>query len=117
MGLTKAIADLARHIDALAEIQRSKTIQHTPQALALNEFHRDERGCAATVEVVNATNVLVCDSSSKPKFVFQTVDERRLIRDFRPQYLEGNTLSCFAIIRFENNTHAAHADTLQDLIA
>src|SRR5262249_60669279 len=64
MGFAKAIADLACHIDRLADIQRAKAIQHTPQALALHEVHRDESGCSATVVVVSTTKLLPSDSSS-----------------------------------------------------
>src|SRR5262249_34558130 len=87
MGFAKAFAELAWRIARLADIQRPRWIPSPPQALALHELHRDESGCSATVEVVNATNVLVCDSSSESQFVFQTLDDRKLIRDFRSQYL------------------------------
>src|SRR5262245_56380552 len=101
MGFAKAIADLACHVDGLADIQRAKAIQHTPQALALHELHRDESGCSATVEVVNAANVLVCDSPSESKFIFQTFDDRKLIRDFRSQYFQREYFAGLAIIFFE----------------
>src|SRR5262249_32473946 len=117
MGLIKAIADLACHVDSLAEIERTKAIQHMPQALALNKLHRNEGGSFTAVEVVNTTNVLVCNSSREPEFVFQTLDERRLIRDFRSQYLEGKNLSRFAIICFANNAHAAHCAAVLNLRA
>src|SRR2546430_12331432 len=103
VGLAQTVTDLLSELDALAGAECVKAVQHAPQAFAFNEFHGDEGGSVAAVEIVDAAYVLMRDFSSKPQFVLEAFQRSRRIRDLGLEDFERHKLSSFAIAGFEDN--------------
>jgi hypothetical protein len=83
MRLTKTFADLPCDLDSSACAQCAESVENPSQTLAFDEFHRNEGKASGAVEIVDAANILVSDSTRQPQFVLEGIDERRLARNLR----------------------------------
>src|SRR5262249_33806290 len=115
MCLMEAFTDLVCDLDPCACAQRAESVENAPETFALNELHRDKRNSRSAIKVVNAADVFMCNFPREPQFVFEGIDQRRLVGDLGFEDFERNDLTGFAIPSLEQETGRSDPNPGQDL--
>jgi hypothetical protein len=83
---------------------------------AIDEFHRDEAEIARGTQIEDADDVLVCDLAGEDEFLFEAVENPRLICQVRANHLQGDGAIQFPVFGLIRDTHAAMPEYLYDFV-
>src|SRR5215469_8460933 len=91
--------------------------QQVVKALALNVLHSNELDTLGFPEVENPDDVAIRDLPGKNQFLFEALQNIRIIGHFRADYLQGNCASELPVYGLVDGAHAPFPQDLHDLVA
>src|ERR1700757_1348407 len=113
----QAAQHLAHDVHRFGNWQLALLSQDLIEALALDVLHRDETDPTGLTKVEDANYVSICNLAGEDQFLLEPLKDFGIAGEFGPDHLEGDNAAQFEVFRFVDGTHAAFAESLQDLIA
>src|SRR5262249_3815730 len=109
VGGIQSAADLADNSGFLLDRELVFLFHERVEVAALHELHGDELDAVGFAEIENAHDILMRHLTRQDEFLFEARQDLGLIRQFRPNYLNGNHAVHFAVPGLVDSAHPAPA--------
>ena len=115
MGGREAMGNLYAEVDGLPDRQRPVG-QHRSHSTSVEEFHDGVHSLAIPLEVVNSQDVRMRNRRDRPDLALEAGDRVLAGGHVRQQHLDGDLAVEPRVAGAVNDTHAARADHIEDLV-
>ena len=116
MGGSKPVGHLRHDVDGFGDLQLAAFLQQLMEVLALQVLHRDELRFPGFANIENADYVAVRHLAREDQLLLKTLQNLRVIGQFRLDYFERNFSPQFDVSSLVYGAHAAFAEQFQKLI-
>ena len=115
--ISEALAQLNRHVEFLDERHRLLDVLHPRlEVLTRQELHDDVRRAFGLAKLVDRDDVPVLQTRDRFRFALEPLVGGRIDREVDEHHLDGDVALEFGIAPFVQQSHAAAADKIDDVV-
>ena len=115
MCRVESIGNLDAQIEYCVDLQ-GFAIDHVPERLPLQQFHRDEGSPIDFIDFIDRTDVRMVQGGRSLRLPLETAESMYVVGEFVGKELQGDVATEFQVFGFKNYPHTATADLAVDAV-